>query len=282
MRVPRSIRAKLIASTAAVLAAIVAVTTVHFRGRQLDEMVDSQQRRMASYSGMLSLQVRSAVAFADHATSTEVLDSLKVDPDVVSIVLFGDGGQRLYTMGTPSRWVAQAAAGVVSERTVSTGDRNAVVTPVQSLEGPRGTLVIEMSTDRIAAHGRAVTRTAIGAGALALIIGVLAAWLITRPMLRRLRRMAEVAKSVDRDAHVQVEIESDDELGDLGTAFNAMVEKLRAEQHRLREAVAELQDSERRLEHRVERRTESLKTMNGQLRNEMERRTQMEIGRAHV
>ncbi len=277
MRVSGSIRTKLIASTVAVLAAIIAVTTVHFRGRQLDEMVASQQRRMASYSGMLSQQVRSAVAFADHATSTEVLESLKVDPDIVAVVLFGANGEQLYEEGTPSSWVAQAAAGVVSERTVSTGDRNAVVTPVQSLEGPRGTLVIEMSTDRIVAHGRAVTRTAIYAGALALIMGMLAVWLITRPMLRRLRRMVEVAKSVGSDAHVQVEIEADDELGALGTAFNAMVHQLRAEQHRLRDAVAELQDSERRLEQRVERRTESLKTMNGQLRNEMERRTQMEI-----
>ena len=277
MRVSGSIRTKLIASTVAVLAAIIAVTTIHFRGRQLDDMVASQQRRMSSYSGMLSLQVRSAVAFADHATSREVLDSLKVDPDIVAVVLFGDGGERLYDRGSPSAWVSQAAVGVISERTVSTGDRNAVVTPVQSLEGPRGTLVIEMSTDRITERGRAVTRTAIYAGALALIVGVFAVWLITRPMLRRLRRMAEVAKSVDTDAHVQVEIESDDELGALGTAFNAMVEKLRAEQDRLREAIAQLQDSEKRLENRVDRRTATLKTINGQLRNEMERRTQMEI-----
>jgi signal transduction histidine kinase len=167
---------------------------------------------------------------------------------------------------------------VVAERNVSIGNRNAVVTPVQSLEGPRGTLVIEMSTDRITAHGRAVTRTAIGAGALALIMGTLAVWLITRPMLRRLRRMSEVAASIGSDEHlVAVEIETDDELGALGKAFNAMVEQLHAERHRLREAVAELQDSEKRLENRVERRTESLKTMNGQLRNEMERRTEMEI-----
>jgi signal transduction histidine kinase len=277
MRVSGSIRTKLIASTVAVLAAIIAVTTIHSRGRQLDMMVASQQRRLAIYSGMVSLQVRSAVAFADHATSTEVLDSLKVDPDVAAVVLFGDGGTRLYEHGAPSAWVAQAAAGVISERNVSRGDRYAVVTPVQSLEGPRGTLVIEMSTDRITAHGRAVTRTAITAGAIALVMGILAVWLITRPMLRRLRRMSEVAKSVGSDAHVQVEIETDDELGALGTAFNAMVEQLRAEQHRLREAIAQLQDSERRLEQRVERRTESLKTMNGQLRNEMERRAEMEI-----
>lgn len=277
MRLRGSIQTKLIVSMAFVLAAIIAVTGIYFRGRQLDDMVASQDRRLASYSAMLSLQVRSAVAFADQATSSEVLDSLKVDPDIVSVVLFGAGGERLYQQGAPSAWVDKAAAGVMAERHVSTLGRNAIVAPVQSLEGPRGTLVIEMSTDRILAQGRSVTRTALAAGAIALGIGVLAVWLTTRPMRRRLRKMADVAALVGSDEHVQIEIETQDELGALGSAFNTMVEQLRAEQHRLHEAISELQDSERRLEHRVERRTESLKHINAQLRLEMDRRAKMEI-----
>lgn len=277
MRLRGSIQTKLIVSMALVLAAIIAVTGIYFRGRQLDEMVASQDRRLASYSEMLSLQVRSAVAFADQATSSEVLDSLRVDPDIVSVVLFGAGGERLYQQGAPSAWVEKAAAGVTAERHVSTPDRNAIVAPVQSLEGPRGTLVIEMSTEPILAQGRSVTRTALAAGAIALGVGVLAVWLTTHPMRRRLRNMAEVAALVGRDEHVQIEIETDDELGALGFAFNAMVEQLRAEQNRLHEAISELQDSERRLEQRVERRTESLKHINAQLRLEMERRAKIEV-----
>ncbi len=171
MRLRGSIQTKLIAGTAIVLAAIIAVTALYFRGREVNEMVASQDRRLASYSGMLSLQARSAVAFADQATATEVLDSLNVDPDIVSIVLFGADGERLYQHGVPSTWVEQAAGGVTAERHVVMGTRNAVVTPVQSLEGPRGTLVIEMSTDAILAQGRAITRTAITAGMLALTVG---------------------------------------------------------------------------------------------------------------
>ncbi|MBL0213818.1 MAG: HAMP domain-containing protein [Myxococcales bacterium] len=275
----------MIASTVAVLAVIIAVTTLHSRHRQVAELKAAQDERLLAYSGMLSLQVRSAVAFADQATAREVLDSLNVDPEIAAIVLFSGTGERLYEYGTPSAWVAQAAAGVTAVRMVSFADRHAVVTPVVSLEGPRGTLVIEVSMDRITAHDRAITRTAIAAGAIALLVGCIVVWLITRPMLRRLRRMAEVAGSVGLDAEgntvlpeeLAVEVDSKDELGSLGKAFNHMVTQLRAEQTRLREAVAELTLAEKRLEQRVERRTESLKHINLQLRKEMEHRTKIEL-----
>ena len=234
---------------------------------------------------MLSLQVRSAVAFGDQATAREVLDSLNVDPEVAAVVLFSATGERLYEHGTPSGWVAQAAAGVRSVRVVSVADRRAVVTPVVSLEGPRGTLVIEVSMDRIAAHDRAITRTAIAAGAIALLVGFFAVWLITLPLLRRLHRMAEVAGSVrtDDDGNLVlpdgmvVETDADDELGTLGKAFDHMLVQVHAEQTRLRDALVDLTATEKRLELRFERRKESLRKVNLQLRYEMEQRTKIEL-----
>ncbi len=285
MRISGSIRTKLVASTVAVLTAIIAVTAVYFRQTHVAELAASQRQRMFAYSGMLALQARSAVAFEDRATSRELLDSLIVDPEVVSIVLFGDRGDRLYQRGAPSAWVRQAAAGVTETRVVSLADRNAVVTPVQSVEGPRGTLVIEASTDRITAHARAITRMAVAAGALALLVGFIAVGLITRPMLRRLRRMAEVASFVGSDADgndvlaaaLAVEIDSDDELGALGKAFNDMLTHIRSQQTRLCDAVADLTASEIKLERRFERRKQALKNVNQQLRNEMDRRTKIEL-----
>ena len=284
-RATGSLRTKLIASIVVVLATLIALRTIYFRSRQIDELMANQAESVQAYSKMLALQARSAVAFADQATSREVLDSLKGDSDVVAIVLFGDAGERLYQRGAPSSWVGQAAAGVQATRLVSVGDRKAVVTPVQSLEGPRGTLVIEYSTARITADARSVTRLAIAAGAVALLVGFIAVWLITRPLLRRIARMAEVASLVASasDGHaappadLSVEIESNDELGALGQAFNDMLRQLRAEQHRLREAVAELTAAEKKLEQRVERRTEDLRSVNLQLRDEMVRRTQIEM-----
>ncbi len=285
MRISGSIRTKLIASTVAVLGVIIAVTTIHSRHRQIQELEAAQEERLMAYSGMLSHQVRSAVAFADQATAREVLESLNVDPEIVATVLFSSTGEQLYEHGTPSTWVAKAAVGVTAVRLVSFADRRAVVAPVVSLEGPRGTLVIEVSMDQIAAHDRAITRTAIAAGAIALLVGFFAVWLITLPLLRRLHRMAEVAGSVrtDDDGNMVlpdgmvVETDANDELGTLGKAFDNMLMQVHAEQSRLRDALTDLTVTERRLEVRFERRKESLRKVNLQLRYEMEQRTKIEL-----
>ncbi|MBA3463818.1 MAG: HAMP domain-containing protein [Deltaproteobacteria bacterium] len=130
-----------------------------------------------------------------------------------------------------------------------------------------------------------ITHLAIGAGALALLIVILAVWLITRPMLRRLRRMVDVAELIANDTDhddvlshaIKVEIDNDDELGALGKAFNEMLAQIRSRQIRLRDAIADLTASEIKLERRYERRKQALKNINRQLRNEMDRRSNVEL-----
>ncbi len=136
-----------------------------------------------------------------------------------------------------------------------------------------------------AADSRALVHAALATGAVSLLIASVAVWLITRPMLRRMRHMAEVASFVSSDADqddvlpecLLVEIEREDELGALGRAFNDMLAHIRSGQIRLRDAVTDLKEAETKLELRFERRRESLKNVNRQLRNEMDRRTKIEL-----
>ena len=223
-----SIRTKLIASVVAVLTVIIAITTVRSRSAEISDLTSAQTDQLESYADLLANQLHSAIAFADGETAREVLDSLKSDSDIVAVTLYRDGGRTLYQSGTPSAWVEQAKLGVMQRRHVRRDSRSSVVVPVVAPEGPRGTLVLEMSDAQIMAHGRKITRHAILFGAFALLAGYFAVWLITRPLLRRLRRMADVATAIALAPDAQttaVEIEND-ELGEVGHAFNSMVAQL--------------------------------------------------------
>jgi two-component system, NtrC family, sensor kinase len=103
------------------------------------------------------------------------------------------------------------------------------------------------------------------AGLVALLLGMAAAWLISRSLTRRLRAMARVATSVaSGDARVAaVDDRSSDEIGVLAGAFNHMIGQLQGEEERLRTAVRE--------------RTAELTAANERLVVEMEERSRVEM-----
>jgi signal transduction histidine kinase len=284
-RLHASIMTKLIAMTAIVVAVIVGALTVYFPSRELRDLEQEQFARASIYGALLSSQVRSAVAFADRETAREVLSSLTADPDVVAITLFVDRGDELFRHGTPDAWVARARDGVLSRRVFHVGDRIAVVTPVESLEGPRGTLVIELSSARMRSYQITLVVTALVVGGGAIAFGAFAAYLIARSLARRLRAIVDIASSVSHDAVPRmVTVDSHDEIAVLGSAFNDMLLRLHADRARLHQTVTELTAAEeqlaktnRELEQRVVTRTEALSEANRQLTHEMNHRSAMEV-----
>jgi signal transduction histidine kinase len=264
-KIQLSLHQKLIGLTAVMITTIVACLTIYFPLHEIQSVRGMLNTRVAGYGAMMSSQVRSAVAFSDRATATEVLASLTADPDLAAATLFGAHGERLYQHGEPSSWTDRAREGVVSPRVFSMADRVAVVTPVETLEGPVGTLVIELSTDRMEVDLRRIVITAVAAGAAALAFGIAAAWFIARSVARRLSAIARVATAVASGASPggSVDDSSSDEIGSLAGAFNHMVDQL-ARVHR-------------ELEERVQARTAELTTANQHLVVEMEQRSRMEL-----
>src|SRR5688572_20553345 len=237
IRLTASIRTKLIALTAGLIAAIVVFLTAYFASQQIRSLHDEQLAKVNTYGELLGAQLRSAVAFADRETAREVMTSLSADADLAAATVYGAGGEELYATGAPSAWTRDARAGVADKRVFHIGDRAIVAAPIVSLEGPRGVLVIEVSMRRVLADQKALLWIAIAIGAASLVVGVIAAWLIARSFVRRLRAIADVATEVssasDAATHREVAVDSEDEIGSLAHAFNHMLEQLRTEQSRL-------------------------------------------------
>jgi signal transduction histidine kinase len=280
-----SISAKLIGLTTISIAAIVGLLAWYFAARNVEMLGRGQRDRVATYGELLAKETRSAVAFSDRETAREVLSALSADEELAAAKLFGAGGEVLYEAGTPSAWVERARAGVTSQRVANLDDRVAVIAPVVSLEGPRGTLVIELSKARMFAEERAIERAALLAGLVGIALGTLLAWWIARSVVRRIARIGRVATHVRAEALTErVVVDSADEIGVLAGAFNRMLDQLHSDRAEIERTVANLRVAEealaqtnRELESRVEARTSELRIANETLREEMERRTAMEL-----
>ena len=118
-----------------------------------------------------------------------------------------------------------------------------VVAPVVSVEGPRGTLVVELDKTRLDAETRSVRVGAAGIGFGGLALGCLAALLLGRAFARRIERVRRAAAAVAEGDLGQAGLDGgpNDEIGQLLTAFNAMVASLRLLVAKLSETSAQLE-----------------------------------------
>jgi two-component system chemotaxis sensor kinase CheA len=260
------IRIKLIGTMVAMALVVVCPLAAYFLTSQLEVLRVAAHDRAQVYADLASQQLRSAVAFDDRETAREVLDAIAKDPLLEGLAVFTADGRTLHSQGKLSD-VATRAGALGSERTelFTLPGRMLAIAPVRSLEGARGTAVLELSTRSLKLMQQRSMLAAIGIGAGALCFGTLLAWLIARSMVRRIELIADAAAAMSRGELQQV-VEVDgprDELGVLSHGFNTMSRKLR-------ELVTQIQDSARqeseRLEQLVSQRTAQLHRKNHDLR----------------
>jgi HAMP domain-containing protein/HPt (histidine-containing phosphotransfer) domain-containing protein len=255
------IRIKLIALMGGISFLIVSVLTAYLTARQITGLREDLRARAAAYGRLASLQLRSAIAFKDEETAREVLSAIVKDPEVLGVGLYRDGGTRLHTEGTLSELGQASRRGFGEARTFSLPGRILVTIPVQSLEGPRGTLVMELTTEPAKAARAQLIRAALIIGGSALLLGILLASGIARSLARRVEEIAQAAAAVakgDLDRPLTLG-GARDEIGILAHAFSAMVRQLR-------ELIGHIQRTAReekvRLERLVNERTSELDRKN--------------------
>ena len=252
---------KLIALIVALMVVVVGGLASYMSSQQIATMGAALRTKATTYGSVMASQASSAVAFSDRETAREVLRSIDADADVASVALFGNAGEVLYLRGTIS---AQLPAAIDGPRIIDTATRLAAISPVVSLEGPRGVLVIELSTDSLRAARRHVLWLAFLTGCAALAGGGLAAWRIAQRLARRLRAIANVASAVAGGDLTQQPIDDAqrDEIGTLAAAFNAMLAQIK-------QLIAHVQDLARkeqdRLEGLVAQRTNQLDQRNAEM-----------------
>jgi two-component system chemotaxis sensor kinase CheA len=207
---------------------LVGALATYFPAYHLDSVRNGLERKAVGYGQIVGREVESAVAFDDQETAREAFESAATDPDVRALALFGAKGKLLFARGELSDTPPIITPRKATVRAL--GEVLRATTPVVSKEGPRGALVIELSTSALATERARVQRAALGLGAVALGLGLVAAWLIGRSLAQRLGAIAKRTAAVGGGDFAQPEIQdaSHDEIGQLARGFNDMVARIRA------------------------------------------------------
>jgi len=261
-----SIHQKLLGLILLLVSGVVVLLAVYLPSREIASMRAALDAKAMTYARLVAKEVAPAVAFDDQETAREVFDSIAEDPDVESVALVGANGLVLGVRGSPTPALLERTATPASRTLRVAKDRVSVVAPVVSLEGPRGTLVIELSLRGLVREQRSVQRNALMIGLFALLLGSVGASLIAVSLGKRLRAIGSVAEAVAAGDLERPPVEVAgrvDEIGLVALAFNAMLAHIR-------ELVAQIQksalDEQRRLESLVSERTRDLDQRNADLK----------------
>lgn len=245
---------------------IILPLATYFPSRELDEARRNRHERAHVYAGLASQQLRSAVAFSDRETAREVLSALAKDRVIDSVAVYSAAGELLHGEGKPTD-LAQRAGRIRAAKTdiYDLPGRVLAVAPVQALEGARGTVVVELSTQSLIEMRRRLTFGALWVGGAALALGVVLAWLIARSLGQRIEAVASAASVMSSgNLDHQIEIRGpNDELGLLALGFNAMSRKVKELVEHIQRTASQ---ESARLERLVTQRTEQLNTKNRDLR----------------
>lgn len=264
-KVALGIRVKLVALMVATTSLIVVGLVSYFPAKQVAELRAGLRERAVVYAALASQQLRSSVAFNDRETAREVLNAVAKDPLIDGVAVYDANGMRLHGEGSLSALAEKSSRGFGEARVFALPRRVLATAPVVSLEGPRGTVVLELST-RTATQARdRLVRVALMAGAGAVVLGTLLAWLIARSLAQRVERVAVAATAVAQ-GDLEQSLATDgpnDEIGVLSIGFNAMVTQLRELITHIR---ATARQENARLERLVRERTVALDQKNQDLK----------------
>ena len=230
----RSLRGKLIflvVSSVGVAVALVAGVSAWREGQRDAEVQIDRLRTTATVMSSLSAE---AMATGDPRRGYAVLRSIARMPGVFYARIAAPDGRILVQTGSGARLVSDEALsaegvdrpGLLSQLQSRTVEVSA---PIRAGGQTIGRLVLVSRTEGVLARLTSSLEVSLLAAAAALGVGLVVAWRmqrsITRPVLALTRSMEQVHKDYDFSGSVQVQ--ADDEIGDLVAGFNRMLGEIR-------------------------------------------------------
>lgn len=283
-----SFRNKLLLTTAIVSFVCIALASLVMVANALDSYRRGLRERTLSLAELTAANLQAAVAFEDEAGANQLLRNLAADPHLIEAQVFRIDPLNRQAAATPFAAFRSAAAEPASAAPADPGgakiaamaapttaigdrwlpDRLEVVRPILQEQEPIGLIVLQVDLQEIDR-----LRNLFGWLTAALLALTLAlAWplsrLAGRGLTRQVRALTVATNSVARstDYSVRAAVLSNDELGKLAVAFNAMLEQVLAHDTARAYVEGEFRQLNERLEETVRQRTDELQQRNDSLK----------------
>ncbi len=207
----------------------VGMQLAYYPQRQIADLTDALTNKAMSLSRVMGHQVAAPLEFEDGRAVREALEGLSIDTDVVYAALFNASGGVVAEIGADKLTVKLPLTKVEAATSSEVGDLLHVLVPVTSRGGVKGTLSAAYSTQSISLASRSVWQTTLLLGGLIIAVGLFLAITFGRRIGGQLERIATETERVAQGdlSRPNLDIRSQDEIGRMATAFDAMVRNQR-------------------------------------------------------
>jgi signal transduction histidine kinase/DNA-binding response OmpR family regulator len=244
-------------------AGFVSYDLVTLRGSLLDEV--------GSHADHIAASAEAAIAFQDEKTAGESLAILENAPHVVAAAIYTNDGA-IFARYDPD---GNATFPSIDERgrTFATG-RLRLFRDIQLGDERLGSVYIERELSDVPARLGRYAGIALGVLVVSLLLTTLTTSRLGRALSRPVQELADTAEAItrDKDYAIRAHKTSEDELGRLTDAFNAMLSEIQRRDSALQQAHDELEE-------RVVQRTEALNQSSEKLREAMEASQQANVAK---
>jgi methyl-accepting chemotaxis protein len=237
-----SIRGKLIAAFAPLLAAVVLFYVLYFPARQYDDAREALLAKARSLTQLLAHDVSASFDFGDAASATLVFEGARTDPDLAFVVLIQADGKRFAALN-PENVPVDLPRAAPSQNAREGPEGVLVWVPLHSAGGGQGVLVAGFSTRHLVEVSRHNRGTAALSGLVVLALALMLTLVISNSVGRRLSQFVAVAETVAEgrlDVGHDLDSADADEIGRLSRSLHVMVLKLRQIVDRIRAAAAQV------------------------------------------
>ena len=220
------------------MAFITAVTvSVSIGAFDLLGLEQSMARNLSILAEVLGQNSAAALTFQDAKTARHVLEALQAEPSVTAACVYTDSGKPFATYvrrGRDSGFVPPPAH---SPSTAFERDRLALFRSIVFSGETIGSIYIESDLQPMHARLREYCFAIIAAALLTLLLALLIAPSLQRPISRPLIQLTQTAEAISKADNyaIRADLSSSDEFGMLGSAFNEMLEQIETRNHELRQ-----------------------------------------------
>ena len=249
---------RLAAVIVVITALSVGAVTAYLSAVQSARLKDSLEHKALLDAKLAAKHLEPAVAFGDRQTAREVFEAMAQDDELIGAAVLNARGAVI-----EGRGAFEVPSAISDQITLlHRADRITVTAPIRTLEGPRGTAVVDVSIAAYATSRAAIWKRATFAALAALVLGAAFAGVLARSLSRRLESITRAASAIGSGAFATCEKIRDggprDELRLASDAFDAMLDELR-KLFAMMQAAAE--SEQRRLEEQVATRTADIRRL---------------------
>ena len=204
--------------------AVLAIFVSWFFPARMAEMAARLERtRATSVASALEKAAASALGFNDELAVNELLLGVSKDPDARFAQVLRVDGTTLAAWNVDKTRKLPPLKGEMQQWI--DGDTLVVATPINSVLGSRGHLILGMSRQALRDELRAIRETALWASLIILALGAVLSWALGSWLVRPTLVLTALTAKVLRDNDLRVEIPtlSRDEIGALGGAFKELL-----------------------------------------------------------